>query len=350
MMVLPFKRAEAGMLATYALYGKLPNRADFVRVNADHAAAMEFDDLIQRTFERLASQENWEQSYDAGMPVEFQYLSRDQRHIFMGVLSPSSDQAGRRYPLVAGAILPSDSIAGYAHVAPIAYEVFFDGLREQVTTAIENSVEALSCRQFLEAQLRANDTAAADLDLAKSVVARFMQTTSVHALNELMAADSVPADLEQALLNLAFYRAFLRRFDNPATNQVILLPLPAAKGERALVACAWLSILSALWQGARAGSYPWHGNYIVTESAPGRMTLAACFGRAQERFAAIMLGGVLDASARLDLCAEQEAWKNHRLYAEVSYALGRLLAEPDLSLHALCEFLSDVGRKLEEGI
>ena len=230
MMVLPFKRAETGILAAYTLYGKLPNRADFVRVNADHAAASEFDSLIQRTFERLTFQDKWEQSYDACAPVEFQYVSRDQRHTFLGVLSPSRDQAGRRYPLVAGAILPSESIAGYAHVAPIAYEVFFDGLREQAATAIENSVEALSCRQFLESQLRANDTAAADLDLAKSVVARFMQTTSIRTLGELLTAEACPAGLEQALLNLAFYRAFLRRFDNPATNQVIQLPLPQDKG------------------------------------------------------------------------------------------------------------------------
>lgn len=349
MMVLPFKRAEAGVHASFTLYGKLPNRADFVRVNADHAAATEFDDLIQRTFERLALQDDWERSYDASTPVEFQYVSRDHRHTFLGVLSPSWDQVGRRYPLIAGAILPSESIAGYAHIAPIAYEVFFDGLREQVATAVENSVEALSCRQFLESQLRANDTAAADLDLARSVVARFMHTTPVAALNALLTEDFLPAGLEQALLNLAFYRAFLRRFENPATNQLILLPLPAGKGERALFASAWLSILSALWQTGKSGE-PWRGNYLILEQAPGRTVLAACFGKVQERFTTIMLGGALDAAARLELGSEQDAWKNHRLYAEVSYALGRLLAEPGLSLHALCEFLVDVGRKLEEGI
>ncbi len=349
MTVLPFRRAEAGTSATYALYGKLPNRADFVRVNADHAAATEFDSLIQRTFERIVLKDNWEAAYDAGAPVEFQYVSRDQRHTFLGVLSPSRDKAGRRYPLIAGAILPSDSILGYAHVAPIAYEVFFDGLREQVATAVENSVEALSCRQFLELQVRDNDTATADLDLAKSVVARFMQTNSVGSLHALIADELAPAGLEQALLNLAFYRAFLRRFDNPSTNQIILLPLPEGKGERALIASAWLSILSALWQGARHGE-PWRGNYLILEQSSGRMTLAACFGKVHERFTTIMLGGGIEPAACLDLRNEQEAWKNHRMYAEVSYALARLLAEPGLSLQSLCEFLMDVGRKLEEGL
>lgn len=347
MMVLPFRRADTGLAATYALYGKLPNRADFVRVNADHAAAAEFDALIQRTFERLTSQEQWMRYYDACSLAEFQYVSRDQRHTFLGVLAPSRDQSGRRYPLVAGAILPSDSIVGFVHVAPIAYEVFFDGLREQVASAVENSVEALSCRQFLESQLRASDTAAADLALAQEVVARFMQSAPVSTLDDLLAAAPEPAEMEQALLNLAFYRAFLRRFDTPATNQTILLPLPGGKGERALIASAWLSILDALWRGSR-GSEPWRGNYVVLETEPGRYALAAAFGKVQERFAAIMLGGALDMSCRLELAKEQQAWTNHRLYAEVSYALGRLLAEPGISLRALCDFLADVGRKLDE--
>ena len=349
MMALPFRRADTGPAATYTLYGKLPNRADFVRVNADHVAASELDELIQRSFERLTCTENWERAYDAGNPVEFQYVSRDQRHILLGVLSPSRDQAGRRYPLVAGAILPAESIVGYAHVAPIAYEVFFDGLREQVVSAVENSVEALSCRQFLESQLRANDTAAADLELASGVVSRFMQNTPVGLLGKLLEESEEPCDLQQALLNLAFYRAFLRRFDNHATNQVIQLPLPAGKGERALVASAWLSILDALWWGERS-SVPWCGNYLVLDFPSGRPSLAAAFGRVQERFTATMLGNALDAASRLELNREQPAWTSHRLYAEVSYALGRLLAEPGLSLHAVCEFLKDVGRKLEKEI
>ncbi|WP_206047058.1 type VI secretion system-associated protein TagF, partial [Noviherbaspirillum denitrificans] len=312
MMVLPFRRADTGLIASYTLYGKLPNRADFVRVNADHAAAAEFDELIQRTFERLAYQDRWEESYDTAKPVEFQYVSRDLRHIMIGILAPSRDQAGRRYPLVATAILPSDSVAGYTHVAPIAYEVFFDGLREQVMSAVENSVEALSCRQFLESQLRANDTAAADLELAESVVARFMHATPAKTLAGLLAAVESPPEMMQALLNLAFYRAFLRRFDTPATNQVMQLPLPAGKGERALVACAWLSTLDALWRGRRNGD-PWRANFVVRESSPGRYALAAVYGRAQERFTALMLGGAFDASCSLDLSREQPAWTNHRL-------------------------------------
>jgi type VI secretion system protein ImpM len=346
MMALPFKRAEAGAGATYTIYGKLRNRADFVRMNADHAAASEFDALIQQAFERLALEENWEQDYDSGAPVEFQYVTPDLRHTFVGVLAPSSDQSGRRYPLVAGAILPSESVSGYAHVAPIAYEVFFDGLREQVISAVDNAVEALSCKQFLETHLRPRDTAAADLSLARNVADRFMKTAPIAYLNDLLVTDTRATTLEQALLNLAFYRAFLRRFDHQATNQVIQLPLPSCRGERALAASAWLSILHVLWDGGNGGM-PWRGNYLMLQPGPDAAALAACFGNVNDRYAAVMLGRSLDPVSRLDLYCEQDAWKNHCLYAEVSYALGRLLADPALPLQELCGFLKEMGTRIE---
>jgi len=347
-MVLPFKRATTDTVASFSIYGKLPNRADFVRVNANHPVLMELDELIQHAFERLTSEGEWHQSYDHGAAVEFQYVSRDLRYILIGVLKPSRDEAGRRYPFIAGAILPSESVAGYLHVAPIAYEVFFDGLREQVSTAIDNSVEALSCRQFLESHLRTSDTAVADLDLAKSVVLHFMGATTVKQLHDLLATDERSSSLEQALLNIAFYRAFLRRFDNLSTNQIILLPLPKDKGEQPLVASAWLSILNALWHGAKE-KQAWRCNFLMLQSPlSGSTMLAACFGKANENLTSMMLGKKMDAPMLLDLSNEQAAWSNHLMYAEVSYALGRVLADPTLSLSGLCEFLQDVGRKLDD--
>jgi type VI secretion system protein ImpM len=348
-MVLPFRRIEAEAAGGYALYGKLPNRAEFVRVNAHHPAIAEFDELIQRTLERLAARDDWADSYDGCGPTSFQLVSGDFQHTLVGVLAPSRDQAGRRYPLVAAAISPGFTMAGHARVAPIAHEVFFDGLREQVRNAIENSVEALSCRQFLESQSQVNASAAADIDLAVSVVSRFMSTTPAMRLDGLLAEHEQGARLEQALLNLAFYRAFLRRFDNVATNQIIVLPLPQASGEQALIACAWLSVIDALFGRDDSGT-GWRGNYAILHTSRGEMALLTCFNKVHEKFSMLMLGGTSEASMVLDLCNEHEAWKNHRLYSEVSYALGRLLGDRTLSIRDLCRFLEDVGQKLKDTI
>lgn len=329
--------------ASYALFGKLPNRPDFVRVNHLHPAAQEFDNLIQHTFERNAARIDWQPG--AGLPaaIDFQYVTRDQRFTMLGVLSPSFDQAGRRYPLVGAAILPSQSIQGLLACSPIAYEVFFDGLREQVANAVDNSVEALSCRQFLESHVRRCDSTSADFELAESVVRRFMAEQAATTLGDLLARHMEVRELQQALLNLVFYREFLRRFDNPATNQIISLPLSSKSGEQALIASAWLSLLASVSGGNR-----WLGSYLIVRpkgGAPARLVVSA--GRIPEPFSLVMLGAAVDATTQLDLATEQPAWKNHRTYAEVSYALGRLLADPGCLLSTLRDFLGDVGRQLD---
>ena len=343
MLVLPFNRTESQAAASYTLFGKLPNRADFVRINATHPAALEFDQLIQHAGERLGLPPA------SGEPVDFQYISRDQRHVMLGILMPSQDQAGRRYPLVAAAILPRESIESYLAVSPIAYEVFFDGLREQVINAVDNSVEALSCRQFLESSLRSQDAADEDLELAANVVARFLETQPARRMADLLATGTQPASLQQALLNAGFYQAYLRRFDHRSTNQLILLPVSSHKGEQALMASAWLSLLAALWAGAADGE-PWRGSYLLLRRPDIGAQLVATVGRMPDSFSGVLLGAPVEPAMLLELGNENDAWKSHRMYAESAYALGRILADPDCRLAALCSFLGDMSRQLARNI
>ncbi|NTV10810.1 MAG: type VI secretion system-associated protein TagF [Zoogloea sp.] len=347
MRVLPFNRTETQPEASYTLFGKLPNRPDFVRINHNHPAALEFDELIQRTFERSSARIDWLGCDVLPGAVDFLYVTRDYRHTMLGVLSPSFDQAGRRYPLVAAAILPSDSIDGFLPCSPIAYEVFFDGLRAQVTNAVENSVEALSCRQFLESEVRSHENACADFELAENIVQRFMATQPAARMGDLLATSLTAPVLQQALLNLIFYREFLQRFDNAATNQIISLPLSGNNGEQALIASAWLSMLSALCVGKGVRGGNWRGSYLVVRQSHDAARLVVSAGRIPEPFPLVMLGAAVDGSTQLDLANEHDAWKSHRMYAEVSYALGRLLADPACLLSTLCDFLGDISRQLE---
>lgn len=349
MLILPFNRTETQMTACYSLFGKLPNRADFVRVNANHPAAIEFDGQIQNALERMAMQSPVEDGAKAPSAVDFLHVSKDLRHLMVGALMPSQDQAGRRYPFVAAAILPADSIEGYLPVSPIAYEVFFDGLRDQVINAVENSVEALSCRQFLETNLHTCETAPDDLELASNVVNRFVSMQPTKRLADLLDGGPFPAALQQALLNMAFYQAYLGRFNNPATNQLIVLPLSGIKGEQSLVASSWLSILSALWPRTAQG-LAWCGSYLFRRRPDAGAQLVASIGRMPASFSQIMLGGDFEPGMVLELGVENEAWMSHRMYAEAAYALGRALADPDCSIAMLCGFLRDMSRQLEKNL
>jgi len=52
----------------------------------------------------------------------------------------------------------------------------------------------------------------------------------------------------------------------------------------------------------------------------------------------------------LDLGVEHDAWTSHRMYAESSYALSRVLADPACSLATLCTFLGVMSRQLAKDI
>lgn len=323
----------------YAIVGKLPNRPDFVRINASHPVVSEFDELIQNAMSHLPDDVQSNQHYQSTV-TDFYYTSRDQSYVLMGALMGSRDQSGRRFPLLAGVVLSSEQIASEAALTPIAYEIYFDELRRQISNAIDNAVEAVSCQAYLHAQAEAESCGAVDFTLARDIVERFSSTQTVLRLSEVLALSAPVAPLDQALLNIACYGDFLRRFENPATLQEVILPLPVAHGEGALVAAEWLSLLMAAWAKPR-----WTGSFFVRRDA-NTAWLAASYGRIPERFLPWIVGGQLNDSVRLNLASEEDAWRAHEYYAETAYALGRLLADPSASLLSLREALIDIGRKL----
>lgn len=340
-MALSLLRAPEGSIP-YMIFGKLPNRADFIRINATHPVATEFDEFVQNTLEQFRAQENWEECYDLTAVIDFCYPTRDQKWVFTGALISSCDQSLRRYPLIAGAAFPAQTTGAERRLIPIACEVFYEGLREQLLTAIDHSVEALACRQFLESQVKAWSTGVNDLPLANEIVNYFMDVNDPYIIESLLKSDSSPGTLGQALLNIAFYRDFLRRFHNPSTVQIIELPLRGGRGEAALQASVWLSLLSAL----SGPNKPWDGGFLLRQGQ-GTARLYATFSRMPEVTLLMAMGGESREDRRLDLCAEQRTWQAHKLYAETAYALDRILSDPGTTLTNLHSFLKEVSQKIE---
>lgn len=323
----------------YAIVGKLPNRPDFVRINANHPVVNEFDELIQSAMTHLLHESTDEQRY-LNTVTDFYYTSRDQHWVFMGVLMGSRDLSGRRFPFFAGIVVPCTQIAANAALTPISHEIYFDELRRQIANAIDNAVEAVSCQAYLHTQCNSDSCGSVDFILARDLVERFSTSQTVSRLSQVLALDSKPAALDQALLNIACYGDFLSRFENPATLQEVLLPLPAETGEGTLVAAEWLSLLMAAW-----GLPAWRGSYFIRRDLDSSW-LAASYGRIPERFMSWIVGGDINDSVRLNLATEEEAWRAHTYYAETAYALGRLLSDPGASMMALREALIEIGHKL----
>lgn len=340
-MVMTFVRGTENS-ATYTIFGKLPGRADFLRINAGHPVAQEFDDLLARGLDSAAAMPGWSEHYDRSGPSDFCYASRDGRHTFIGVIHPSRDSAGRRYPLVAGVIVPGESISDCLPVLPIAYELFFSGLREQLASGIENSVEMLACRQFLEAQLTSSQHANADLDLARGLLARFQQLQPAASLEKLLGEASGNGILERSLINIGFALELSRRFTSPTMQQLIMLPLPENASEDAFFSASWLMIYMAFSRQLLKGTMP---GYFVTR-IEGKTRFIVVPGQVPPRFVPALLGAALDPLCVLELDAPSPPWAAHRLYAEASYLLGRELLDSQASVRRVIEFITQLAEKI----
>ncbi|GHD57778.1 type VI secretion system-associated protein TagF [Jeongeupia chitinilytica] len=324
----------------YAIFGKLPRRGDFVRVNASHPVAIEFDQLLAASLSWASEQPGWQDRYLAAEASEFFYVSADRRWVFFGVLQPSRDEAGRCYPLVAGAIVPFDQGAQNLSLLVLANELFFAGLRDQLASAVENSVEMLACRQFLEAQLALNGRAGADLDLAGQVLERHLRQTSARELDDRLAASGSGASLEATLLAFAFHGDFVRRYDGSAPRQAMLLPLPDGPGEETLGLATWLTLYQAATRD-HVGLDP----HYLTVSLQGRRYLAISPSRFTDRLMSLLWGLPPAPLSVLDAGDAEAPWSKHQSYAEAAYILGRQLADPTLKLDSLRNIVSNLTCK-----
>ncbi|GAA5786017.1 hypothetical protein GCM10007860_34690 [Chitiniphilus shinanonensis] len=332
-MPISFIRAS-DVAPQYAVFGKLPRRADFVRINATHPVAQEFDQLLAKSLTWAQQQPEWnEATYLAAGASDFHFTSGDGRWAFFGVIQPSRDEAGRLYPLVAGAILPAASVSPHLPELAIANELFFVGLRDQLSTAIDNSVEMLACRQFLDAQLAQSNRASADVELAGNVLERYLQQTpAAHLENDL--TDSSRGGLEAHLLAFVFYGELLRRYLGSAPRQVILLPLPQRPGEDILGMATWLALYRAATR-LPAIRFP----HCLTLVRDGRRYLALAPECFTERFLGVLWGLQPEPLTVVNVLDDDAPWTHHQSYAEASYILGRQLADPALNLNSLRNIL-----------
>jgi type VI secretion system protein ImpM len=339
-MAISFKR-PAEPPFSYAIVGKLPSRPDFIRINAGHPVVGEFDELVAQGVELAGRAQDGLSRYDEAQWVDFFYVSRNGRWAFIGVMQPSRDQAGRRYPLIAGVIVPIESLGWQLATLPLLLELFYVGLREQLASAVENSVDLLACRRFLEEQVAVGGFALTDFDLAHRLLERFQRRQPASALAQLVGEQD-PSAFERLLANTGFYLELLRRYRNAATQQLMLFPLPDRKGEEALYQGCWLSIYAAYAEPMLPPSLP---SYFIAHIG-GRACLALAPQRVSEKFLAVLFGAPLDSWSVLDIDDSNPPWSGHHLYAETVYVLGRLLSDLQSPISSLLEPLSDIGIRL----
>ncbi|MDR1227891.1 MAG: type VI secretion system-associated protein TagF [Azoarcus sp.] len=315
----------------YAIFGKLPRRADFVRVGTDHSAATEFSELLGKSLALAGSQPDW-RVRAAADASDFQMTSRDGRWRLAGVLMPSHDEAGRIYPLVAGVVLPAQAGAACAPEFIIANELFFSGLAEQLASAVENAVDLIACRQFFETWIAPNPHASDDIALAAQILARHMDETLASNWRTVLAGADA-GDIDDWLLPFLFHARAPRARCAP-----ILLPLSEAPGEDRLDEAAWLALLCTAMGNGRTPDF-------ITVKRGEKRHLAVPPGRLDEKFLAAALWGATTGTPG----AGGEALRQPPERAAIAFDLARQLQDPALTLASLQTVLERLAHELATG-
>ncbi|WP_246211105.1 type VI secretion system-associated protein TagF [Vogesella oryzae] len=334
-----FKRTQE-VATSYCIFGKLPRRADFIRINATHPAAAQLDQLLADSISLLSSDADAVARYRAMSGSCFVIRSRDHAWLSLGVIQPSHDESGRNFPLIAATQLPATLALPPLAVLLLAGELYFSGLREQLINAIDNSVEMLACRQYLEAQSLFGAASSDDVALAEQLLAHHLASTPVQQLDKLLAR--LPGQsLEATLLAFIFHSQMQRRFHDSLCAQTYLLPLPATDGEDMLAAATWLSLYQAA-----AGTHSSDDAQCLLINRPEGRFLALQPRAPDAHIVAQCWGEPLNARYTVDMADEQAPWRRHQAYAEASYILGRRLNDPDLNLAQLRDLIASLARSI----
>jgi type VI secretion system ImpM family protein len=177
-------------------FGKIRAHADFIRHNAEpfHAAGLEpwLDQGMQETVRAMKT--GWDQVQRALTPQRFLYLDPRRDLAFAGILAPSYDKVGRRFPLLIFA--PCDARIGAADTCVAALEFF--GRAEELATLAERGLDASSFKAHV-GSLRSG----LDRDESARRLAKDCDDVPLTELAEVLGDGQGPAGLIQWLANAA---------------------------------------------------------------------------------------------------------------------------------------------------
>lgn len=296
------------------LFGKLPDRADFVRKGGGSPALDALDTITQRAL--------WP-SLDApdGPLCRFVYHPPGGPHGLAGALRLSRDRVGRAYPLIAARPFERGGLdPAQAPTWPVRWSPVFDAaawvVREAVSGRASFDVVAADAMRLPDVDLS---------PLASPGVARH-----VAAADRLPASDwfgRFPGGPRRGLAMLAYLTHLLRK--GPLPTFCLRLPLPPATDDfgRDDAAAVWLAAAAHVMR-ARA---PWP-SLFWSDDVPGHAgTLHVFYGSVSSHAFRFVLQGAPDPATILGIDEAPPASALPTLRAALP-AFERQLADPRLSV------------------
>lgn len=120
-----------------ALFGKLHGHGDFVHAGNTGPAVLEMREWVEGGVARAASHPGFAAQFDKGTAFAFVYRSTAaEGRCFVGVMTPSRDAVGRRFPLVVGLDVEAEPYRSFPHLPPLAFGAVLQALYEQMQEGV----------------------------------------------------------------------------------------------------------------------------------------------------------------------------------------------------------------------
>lgn len=219
------------------LIGKLPASADFLRVRA-HSELFErlLTWLIDGTEQATAARRDPPEGGAAGSVQAMVYPARGGATLLAGALAPSSDRAGRRFPVVAASELRlEEAFSAHPEVLPLVLEPVW-----ATTARLVLELPALE-RGALEAE---HSSAELELSVAE-VLPTYRRWTDELSLEDFVTL-VFEGDVERAARGIALAEEAVRPYrgvEAPDTPLSLRLPLGQSGGA---AVCFWLDLVRRL--------------------------------------------------------------------------------------------------------
>lgn len=212
-------------------FGKVPARADFIKLAHDAAVMGMLDDWLAKVMTLLPSDARWRFHYDAMPPVSFALVGPARHHAVAGHLLPSRDQSGRRFPFLATRTLALSDPAAFVTRCPLAFAPLWVFLEQICPRVLADADPAASLQAIADSAIGLGD---------ENALPHWMEQGTLGLLDALLGRPGVA----RLVLALGLLLQPVMHSQPAELHKSLVLPLPQDSAARYCVAAFWLELIA----------------------------------------------------------------------------------------------------------
>lgn len=294
-------------------FGKIPARADFVKLADDPAAISMLDRWMAQVMTQLAKDARWRINYDAMPPVSFALVGPARRHAIAGHLLASHDQSGRRFPFLAARTHAVPDPVAFVTRCPLAFAPLWAFLEDRCPRVLVDADPGPHLQAIADASVALGE--------AEPTLSHLLAKGTIGSLGALLAE----RHFARMVLALGLLLQPVMHSQPAELHKSLVLPLPHDAAARFPVAAFWLQLVAPF---LRRASFDLA---IFITRQEGRPVLVVGFCAALAETLQALVDPLVGAEQQVRL--SDTGWIDEQLYIDLDVrSLASYLAQADLPL------------------